>query len=75
MEQNIITVSQVNEYIKFLLDRDEMLTNICVRGELSNYKIYPSGHHYFSLKSCSDPARSASASGRKTGCRSWSAAV
>lgn len=50
MEQNIIAVSQVNEYIKFLLDRDELLTNICVRGELSNYKIYPSGHHYFSLK-------------------------
>ena len=38
MEQNIIAVSQVNEYIKFLLDRDELLGNICVRGELSNYK-------------------------------------
>lgn len=50
MEQNIIAVSQVNEYIKFLLDRDELLTNICVRGEISNYKIYPSGHHYFTLK-------------------------
>ena len=33
MEQNIIAVSQVNEYIKFLLDRDELLTNLCVRGE------------------------------------------
>ena len=32
MEQNIIAVSQVNEYIKFLLDRDELLGNICVRG-------------------------------------------
>ena len=42
MEQNIIAVSQVNEYIKFLLDRDELLGNICVRGELSNYKVYPS---------------------------------
>lgn len=50
MEQNIIPVSQVNEYIKFLLDRDELLNSICVRGELSNYKVYPSGHHYFSLK-------------------------
>ena len=50
MEQNIIAVSQVNEYIKFLLDRDELLGNICVRGELSNYKVYPSGHHYFTLK-------------------------
>ena len=50
MEQNIIAVSQVNEYIKFLLDRDELLNHICVRGEISNYKIYPSGHHYFTLK-------------------------
>ena len=50
MEQNIIAVSQVNEYIKFLLDRDELLGNLCVRGEISNYKIYPSGHHYFTLK-------------------------
>ena len=50
MEQKIIAVSQVNEYIKFLLDRDELLTNLCVRGEVSNYKIYPSGHHYFTLK-------------------------
>ena len=50
MEQIIIAVSQVNEYIKFLLDRDELLGNICVRGELSNYKVYPSGHHYFTLK-------------------------
>ena len=32
------------------LDRDELLGNICVRGELSNYKVYPSGHHYFTLK-------------------------
>ena len=32
MEQNIIAVSQVNEYIKFLLDRDELLANLCVRG-------------------------------------------
>lgn len=50
MEQNIIAVSQVNEYIKFLLDRDELLANLCVRGEISNYKVYPSGHHYFTLK-------------------------
>ena len=50
MEQNIIAVSQVNEYIKFLLDRDELLGNLCVRGEISNYKVYPSGHHYFALK-------------------------
>ena len=79
MEQNIIAVSQVNEYIKFLLDRDELLANLCVRGEISNYKVYPSGHHYFTLKmrkvhsdaSCSAPVRSACVSNRKTACR-WS---
>ncbi|WP_294472597.1 exodeoxyribonuclease VII large subunit [uncultured Intestinimonas sp.] len=50
MTQNIYTVSQVNGYIKELLDRDGFLGGLFVRGELSNYKTYPSGHHYFSLK-------------------------
>ena len=47
---NMYTVSQVNQYIKSLLDRDRELTALYVRGEISNYKAYPSGHHYFSLK-------------------------
>ena len=47
---NIYMVSQVNQYIKTLLDRDRELTALYVRGEISNYKAYPSGHHYFSLK-------------------------
>ena len=47
---NIYTVSQVNQYIKALLDKDRALTALYVRGEISNYKAYPSGHHYFSLK-------------------------
>ena len=46
----IYEVSQVNAYIKRLLDGDARLGALCVRGELSNYKVYPSGHHYFSLK-------------------------
>ena len=50
LEQKIYEVSQINEYIKQMLDSDEMLGSICVRGELSNYKIYPSGHHYFTMK-------------------------
>ena len=50
MEMAVYSVSQINQYIKSLLDRDGVLTNVCVTGELSNYKIYPSGHHYFSLK-------------------------
>ena len=49
-ERPIYSVSQVNGYIKELLDRDGLLNGVFVRGELSNYKMYPSGHHYFSLK-------------------------
>ena len=50
MEQHIFGVTEVNGLVKLLLDNEPMLQNICVRGELSNYKMYPSGHHYFSLK-------------------------
>ncbi len=50
MERQIISVGQVNEYIKNLMDTDALLNNLCIRGEISNYKIYPSGHHYFTLK-------------------------
>ena len=45
-----ISVTQLTQYIKLLLDRDEILSQACVRGELSNYKIHSSGHHYFTLK-------------------------
>ena len=50
MDRNIYEVSQINEYIKALLDEVPVLQDLSVRGELSNYKIYPSGHHYFTLK-------------------------
>ena len=50
MEQQTLTVTELNNYIKGLLDLDPMLGNVSVRGELSNYKVYPSGHHYFTLK-------------------------
>ncbi len=46
----IWTVSELNEQIRALLDEQPFLSQVCVRGELSNYKIYPSGHHYFTLK-------------------------
>lgn len=49
-EQLILEVSQVNSYIKEMLDTDGLLGGLCIRGELSNYKKYPSGHHYFTLK-------------------------
>lgn len=50
MAQAVYEVSQVNEYLKFRFDEDSFLSAIYVRGEISNYKLYPSGHHYFSLK-------------------------
>lgn len=49
-EQLVLEVSQVNSYIKEMLDADSLLGGLCIRGELSNYKKYPSGHHYFTLK-------------------------
>lgn len=50
MNENTLTVSELNNLIKTLIDCEPMLNKVCVRGELSNYKIYPSGHHYFTLK-------------------------
>ena len=48
---NKLKVSQVNTYIKALLDGSEPLQNIYVEGEISNFKHYqPSGHMYFTLK-------------------------
>ncbi len=50
MEQHIFSVSEVNGLVKHLLDSEPALQNIYVQGEISNYKMYPSGHHYFTLK-------------------------
>ena len=50
MDDLILEVSQVNAYIKEMMDGDSLLGGLCVRGEISNYKRYPSGHHYFTLK-------------------------
>ena len=50
MDQHVFGVAEVNQLVKQLLDGEPMLQNICVRGELSNYKMYPSGHNYFTLK-------------------------
>ncbi len=50
MEYPVYEVSQINAYLKDKFDSDPFLSGICIRGELSNYKIYPSGHHYFTLK-------------------------
>ena len=57
MQGQALSVSQLNQYIKDLMDADPILDQICVRGELSNYKIYPSGHHYFTLKDAESSLR------------------
>ena len=46
----ILSITQINEYIQGKMNADPMLTQVAVRGEISNYKCYPSGHHYFTLK-------------------------
>lgn len=50
MAQQVLTITQLNEYIRAKLDADALLNAVAVKGEISNYKVYPSGHHYFTLK-------------------------
>ena len=50
MAQQVLSISQLNDYIRGKLDNDVLLNGVAVRGEISNYKVYPSGHHYFTLK-------------------------
>jgi len=50
MAMQPVSVTQLTQYIKLLLDRDEILSQVCVRGELSNFKAHSSGHLYFTLK-------------------------
>ena len=46
----VLSISQINDYIRTKMDGDPLLTGVAVKGEISNYKMYPSGHHYFTLK-------------------------
>ena len=55
--QEALTVSELNARIKGLIESDPVLGSVCVRGELSNYKVYPSGHHYFTLKDAESSLR------------------
>jgi exodeoxyribonuclease VII large subunit len=48
--QQVLSITQMNEYIRSMMDNDRLLLNVAVKGEISNYKLYPSGHHYFTLK-------------------------
>ena len=44
--EKALSVTELTLSIRDLLDSQPFLSHVCVRGELSNYKIYPSGHHY-----------------------------
>lgn len=57
MEQNVLSVTQLNTYLKNKMDTDPLLSSVCVCGEISNYKVYPSGHHYFTLKDAESALR------------------
>ena len=57
MAQQVLSVAQLNEYIRGRMDADPLLAQVAVKGEISNYKLYPSGHHYFTLKDESSALR------------------
>ena len=46
----VYSVSQINKYIKMVFDKDAFLTNISIRGEITNFKAHYTGHFYFTLK-------------------------
>ena len=50
IEKSILSVSQLNEYLRMMMDGDRVLSSILIRGEISNFKLYSSGHAYFTLK-------------------------
>ncbi len=50
MAQQVLTIGQINQYIYNMMEGDRLLNAVAVKGEISNYKLYPSGHHYFTLK-------------------------
>lgn len=50
MAQQVLSITQISEYIRAMMDQDVLLAGLAVKGEVSNYKVYPSGHHYFTLK-------------------------
>ena len=50
MQQQVMTITALNEYIRGKMDSDALLNAVAVKGEISNYKLYPTGHHYFTLK-------------------------
>ena len=50
MNQNYVTVTQLTKYIKYIIDNDIHLSNIYLKGEISNFKRHTRGHLYFTIK-------------------------
>ena len=49
-DEKVLSVTEVNEYVKMLLDRAPMLTSLYIKGEISNFVNHRTGHFYFTLK-------------------------
>ncbi len=50
MDEEYLTVTEINNYISKKFKTDQKLTKVYIKGEISNYKVYSSGHGYFTLK-------------------------
>lgn len=48
--ERVFTVTEINNYIKYMFQNDILLSHIYVKGEISNFKLHSSGHIYFTLK-------------------------
>ena len=57
MDKYIFSVHQINTYVQGLLNRDPILEQVWIRGEISNFKLHSSGHMYFTLKDGQDKIR------------------
>ncbi len=49
-KERVFTVTEINSYIKHIIENDILLSHIHVKGEISNFKLHGSGHLYFTLK-------------------------
>lgn len=49
-EVKVLSVTELNDYVKLIVDGNPVLSNVWVRGEISNLTCHSSGHYYFSLK-------------------------
>ena len=50
MDIEYISVANLNQYIKTVIDRDSYLNKVYLKGEISNFKNHTTGHLYFTLK-------------------------